>query len=112
MATKAELEAELAKLRSEMSALKSAPRANSTDTGADENGAKDGENPSVETRSDSKPSKAEMTDVIESLREGDLESVVQTLMDELEGLPSRKPLLTALGAFIVGYLIGRSGSKG
>lgn len=103
MATKAELEAELAKLRSELSDLKSTPRAAADDVGDEVADA------------DSEPKDASVEDhkaVVEALQEGDLESIVQALMDELEDLPSRKPLLTALGAFIVGYLIGRTGSKG
>lgn len=104
MATKAELEAELAKLRSEMSALKAAPKAEAAAPVADQGGVEAGE--------DASPPDEESAGVVEALRGGDLESVVQALMDELEDLPSRKPIMTALGAFVIGYLIGRSGSKG
>ena len=38
----------------------------------------------------------------------DLEIVAKKIYKELEGLPEKKPLLTALGAFAIGFMIGRS----
>lgn len=102
MATKAELEAELAKLQSELSDLKAAPRA----TPDSDEAPAESDAPEAAAPEDHKD------DMIGALKDGDIEGIVKSLMDELEDLPSRKPLLTALGAFIVGYMIGRSGSKG
>jgi hypothetical protein len=113
MATKAELETELIKLRRELAESHKPSRENTADEVRKEpdealsqaEGSADGEN-------DIPTSKEEVAGIIESLKGGDFEGVVQQLMDELDGMPNRKPILTALGAFIVGYLVGRSGSKG
>jgi hypothetical protein len=113
MATKAELETELLQLRRELAESQKPSRENTADEARKEpdeelsqtEGSADGEN-------DIPTSKEEVAGIIDSLKGGDFEGVVQQLMDELEGLPNRKPILTALGTFVIGYLVGRSGSKG
>ncbi len=112
MATKAELEAELAKLRLELEEIRKLPKADSSaaDDTAKENA--DQSPPSKDADSKNFAAKEETADIMQSLQEGNFEGVVHQLMEELEGLPHRKPLLMALGALVVGYLVGRSGSKG
>jgi hypothetical protein len=112
VATKAELEAELAQLRSE---LKEARDSASVDGAAAETTAtKSADQPmsSEDASADDPAPKENNADILHSLQDGNFEGVIHQLIEELEGLPNRKPLLMALGALAVGYLIGRSGRKG
>lgn len=82
MATKAELEAEVLRLRAELEQRDVAPR-------------------------EEKPE----PEVAQEPREGDDESWDQSLADVLEvleDLPQKQPIMLALGALAVGYLIGRA----
>lgn len=87
MATKAELEAELAALRKELAQLKGLPDEAAEDT--------DDEGHST------------IRDFVGSLRDTDLEGLAKQLTDEIEGAMHEKPLLTALGILVVGYALGR-----
>ncbi|MBO6899630.1 MAG: hypothetical protein JJ868_19920 [Shimia sp.] len=83
MATKAELEAELKQLRAELSerdAALDAAKASRTDT--DHETELEDDSPSLETD-------------------------IGEILAELEKFPHKQPLMFALGAFAVGYLIGR-----
>lgn len=91
MATKAELEAELASLRKELAALKdkagdAAPEA-----------AEDAEGGAYST----------ITDFVTSIRETDIDGLAKQLTNEIETAMHEKPLLTALGILVVGYALGR-----
>lgn len=85
MATKTELEAELAKLKQELAENKSAAKKEKA------------EQPEVQE-----------DDQWEELEHGSLEGIAEKIVEELEELPMKKPLLLALGVFVLGYMIGRS----
>ena len=90
MATKAELEAELARLKEELAQSKAASQ----------------------TRHDAQPDEdipapdPGMSEVLSALQHGEIDT--KELLHKLEELLSQKPVLTVLGIFAVGYLIGRS----
>lgn len=83
MATKAELEAELATLRAELAARDRPEKAeeNDEDKGGKDEGAGLADN---------------------------LEKDIGEILADLEDLPNKQPLLFALGAFAVGFMLGRS----
>lgn len=83
MATKAELEAELKQLRAELSARDAALETKET------------------TKVDAEP-EPEVDDESPSL-----EADIGEILAELEEFPHKQPLMFALGALAVGYLIGR-----
>ncbi|MBJ6370539.1 hypothetical protein [Sedimentitalea arenosa] len=87
MATKAELEAELAELRKQIA-----------DRDAKDAAAKPQTAP-----------QATLTDYLESygLDQQEIEALLEQIGTELGNLPKTKPLLTLLGAFGVGVLLGR-----
>jgi hypothetical protein len=117
MATKAELEIELAKLKLQLAesqvtaaasqVAENAPGENSAETApeATELPASGHSHDPDEGRT---ASDHDLSEVEKALRHGDLGGLAQQMVEELEGLPQKKPLLTALGALILGYLIGRS----
>ena len=84
MATKADLEKELAALKAELAAL----RKTSDETP---------DRPANPAQS-----------VISSLKEGDLEGLANELTAELESALNDKPLMTALGLVVLGYALGRA----
>ncbi len=86
MATKAELELELADLKRQFAERKELE-------------------PTAETLDDDK---AEMTVSDNEDSEIDWEAELGELVDQLDDLTHKKPLLFALGAFAIGYLLGRS----
>lgn len=91
MATKAQLESELAELRIQLAQRESAS-----------NGGLDAaSNETDPTDADEAASEAE-----EDL--ADWEEQIQDVLKELKDLPHKKPLMLALGALALGYLIGRS----
>ncbi len=81
MATKAELEAELKQLRAELAERNAAAEVKETSE-VDLEPEMDDESPSLETD-------------------------IGEILAELEEFPHKQPLIFALGAFAVGYLIGR-----
>jgi hypothetical protein len=89
MATKAELEDELAALRKELAAMKKTAGDTADDI-------------AEETQSHSIPG-----DILAALRGTDLEGLAKELTDEIETALHEKPLLTALGILVVGYALGR-----
>lgn len=93
MATKAELETELARLRKELAEGKASVTEKEAVLDTDE-------------------ATAEAENASEAFEGGDLEGLFSQLLNDLETLPNRKPVLTALGIFFVGYLFGRSGHRG
>ncbi|MEH6835173.1 MULTISPECIES: hypothetical protein [Falsihalocynthiibacter] len=90
MATKAELEAELAQLRKALSEIKNVTSQEDVQT-------------------DTAAAQADSSGLFE---EGEFAGLVHQALEDLETLPHRKPVLTALGIFFVGYLFGRSGHRG
>lgn len=110
MATKAELEAELAQLRLELKEIRNSISGHGAPT--DTNATESADQPRSSTDTNGPAPKEEHADLLQSLQDGNFEGVIHQLIEELEGLPNRKPLLLAFGALAVGYLIGRSGSKG
>ena len=88
MATKAQLEAELAELRQQ---LAERPAENPEPQQAE---------PEATIPPEFSPEPAE--------GELDLDKEIGELISQLDGLPAKHPLLLALGAFAVGYLIGRT----
>jgi hypothetical protein len=98
MATKAELEAELARMRRELADLrKVAQPSGSSDAGAGSSSA------DASHRSASHP---DLADALAALGNGDIDA--EALLTQAEELLTKKPVLTALAVFAVGYLIGRS----
>mmetsp|Transcript_13351 Transcript_13351/g.21165 ORF Transcript_13351/g.21165 Transcript_13351/m.21165 type:complete len:86 (+) Transcript_13351:393-650(+) len=83
MATKAELEAELKQLRAELAERDASLEAKETSE----------VKPEPESKMDDEPVS--------------LEADIGELLAELEEFPNKQPLMFALGAFVVGYLIGR-----
>lgn len=90
MATKAQLEAELAELRQQL-----AQQARRNDSGSEAEPAKSAERPG----GDAADPEADNPD---------WETQLQEVLKEVEDLPHKKPLLLALAALALGYLIGRS----
>lgn len=57
---------------------------------------------------DAKPSEPGPEPVADTASAQDWETVVQDVIAELKDIPNEKPILLALGAFALGYLVGRS----
>lgn len=89
MATKAELESELADLRRQL-----AEKPASVEVPEDGIAIEDAESDDPVTDPDAKPV--------------DWETELTDLIAQLDDITHKKPLLLALGAFTVGYLLGRS----
>jgi ElaB/YqjD/DUF883 family membrane-anchored ribosome-binding protein len=100
MATKAQLEAELAALRAKLAESQAAKATASQDAArkaADKQG--------------SAPADADtVTSILEDhdIRPEELEDVWHQFVAELEEFPQRKPLLTAAAAFALGFILGRA----
>ncbi len=90
MATKAELESELAQLRAELAQAREMARAM----------------PPEDARPDASR-EAEPAPV----DRGEIESLISELRDEIEAAAHEKPLLVAACAFVLGLLIGRGTSR-
>ncbi|WP_294220328.1 hypothetical protein [uncultured Shimia sp.] len=86
MATKAELEAELAQLRAELA---------SRDAGI--------KSESLVEVTNTTSSTPDATDDVN----GSFDNDIKEILADLEEIPHKQPLLLALGALAVGYLIGR-----
>ena len=93
MATKAQLETELAALREQLARRETASDEGISDSGPDEIDPADTEGASA-------------SEIEEDI--ADWEEQIQDVVKELKELPHKKPLLLALGALALGYLIGRS----
>ncbi|WP_068113340.1 hypothetical protein [Tropicimonas marinistellae] len=93
MATKAELEAELEKLRAEMAARPEPAL-----------GAKAS---SEQTRTEAAETALDRFLSDHDLKIDDFENLLKRLSEEVGGLPQHKPILTALGAFALGFFAGR-----
>jgi ElaB/YqjD/DUF883 family membrane-anchored ribosome-binding protein len=91
MATKAELEAELASLRQELAALRDTAGEAADEVAED---AEDGAHSTI-------------TDFVAAIRDTDVEGLAKQLTNEIETAMHEKPLLTALGILVVGYALGR-----
>ena len=85
MATKAELEAELVDLKAQLAANRAPAKEQQTEASAEP-----------------------PADEWEDLGHGSIEGIAEQIVEELEGFPAKKPLLMALGVFVLGYMIGRS----
>jgi len=84
LATKAQLEAELAKLKQQL-AKRETPAEAELSGRPEGDAATEAEAPTT-----------------------DWDAQIRDVLEELEDLPHSKPLVFALGAFALGYLIGRS----
>lgn len=97
MATKAELEAELASLKKQLAEREalstSQTAAENVETAVDEIGGPTGD---------------DLDEAFAALREGDLGALAQQLKDEIKGLPLNSPVLTTIVAFLLGYMLGRA----
>ncbi|PSL17724.1 hypothetical protein [Shimia abyssi] len=88
MATKAELEAELLNLRRQLAERSSQH---------------------VDAREEAHADPSVDEDMVEPLKgKTDWEKEVSEIMAELEHLPHKQQLLIALGAFAIGFLVGRA----
>jgi len=92
LATKAQLEAELAKLRQQL-----AQQAQREDSVSEADPAKSAERHG-----------GDAADPDADADTQDWETQLQEVLKEVEDLPHKKPLLLALGALALGYMIGRS----
>ena len=102
MATKAELEAELAELKKLYSETQNTSvNIQNDETIDDAVSAK--KKPTVKS---SKTLVDDLSNTFTDLKSDDLENVAKRIFKELEGLPEKKPLLTVLGAFVLGFLTG------
>ncbi len=121
MATKAELEAELAVLRAQLAEEDPVPPSDQ------DKSAPDGENStantgpdeaSTGTESQGTTSQGETSQdadhpILDRLLSGqtphaeDIKAILEQLSQELGDLPKEKPVLTALAAFALGVLVGR-----
>ncbi|NRB17435.1 MAG: hypothetical protein HRU33_07640 [Rhodobacteraceae bacterium] len=97
MATKAQLEAELAELRQQLAQQKAAAAA----AAASEAGR-------GAVATDGGLSQHSSDDPVSDPDNPDWEEQLQEFLTGLEDFPQKKPLLLALGALALGYLIGRS----
>ncbi len=88
MATKAELEAELVLLRAELAKRDAAVAPDRPE----DVGATDASSPLSQT---------------DETSEVALDTDIKEILADLEDIPQKQPLMFALGAFAVGYLIGR-----
>ncbi|WP_299420508.1 hypothetical protein [uncultured Shimia sp.] len=90
MATKAELEAELARLRAELAArdIREKSRAEEAAPPTEEGLQEEG--------------------IHRVAAQTDWETDIGEILSDLEELPHKQPMMFALGAFAVGYLIGRA----
>ncbi len=94
MATKAELEAELADLRKKLADTKADAKADDAPEPDEDPPASTGGLAGILAEHDVKTE--------------DLEDLWNQLVKELDGLPQRKPLLTAAAAFALGFILGRA----
>lgn len=103
MTTKAELEAELAALKNQLNQRDSKPAPPSQRA-----------EPAEQTASETTDIPlAGISDFLKTHGLGveDLESLWAQVNSELDGLPNKKPLLTAVGAFGLGFVLGRISKK-
>lgn len=99
MTTKAELEAELKQLKDEM---KQRDAASDTATSTPKETAKKGADTADASLSD-------LSDVLKAkgLDPTEIEHLWAQVSSELDDFPNRKPLLTAVAAFGLGFMLGR-----
>lgn len=114
MARKTEIDAEVAELKEQLSTVpegaggsKATPRKNKNSTSAKAR-KNTPENPGDDD--------VELENVISDLKEHGLEfdelkGVWDQITAELKDLPTKKPLVTALGAFLIGFTAGRMSRK-
>jgi hypothetical protein len=109
MATKAELEIELASLRKELAerdTLSTKQQESGSDTSTATGTAPENGQSTVdaidETNADS------LDEVFAALQEGDLGALARQFEDEIGNLSQNSPVLTTLGAFLLGYLLGKA----
>lgn len=115
MATREELQAELETLRAKMAETERREDtvASKRENGAGENGADTMSEPPAETATGQEPDHAEIRSELDRLlrplgvSEEELETLAQQFWKELDTLPQNKPLLTAIAAFGLGFVLGR-----
>lgn len=98
MTTKAELEAELAELRQQMDEVPDASEA--------EADTRQEAQPEVDTNGTGHPA---LDGILHDhgISSDEIRSLMDQFSEELGHLPQNKPLLTALGAFALGVVVGR-----
>lgn len=100
MATKAELERELAELRRQMQERPEAVAADPVEE----------PEPGIEPEAVPKGTGNDLIDQFlkeQGVAMEDIREVMDQFNEELGDLPQNKPLLTALGAFAIGFVLGR-----
>lgn len=97
MATKAELETELAALKQDLEKSRSAQEAQPSETGAQKADESDGGAHGL---------KKVLAD--HGVDADGVESLCETLLEELKALQKEKPLTVAIGAFALGLVVGRA----
>lgn len=109
MATRSEMEAELYALKAKMAEL------DKLEKEATEEQAQPAPEPVTEPpdetapRASLKEAKSEIQRLLEpyGLSEETLEELATEFWNELDALPQNKPLITAIGAFALGFVLGR-----
>ncbi len=101
MATKAELEAELAQLKKDLAAMQPPDDAASAPEEDPDAHAAEGED-------DSKPRIGGLDWALSQLEGTELEHLVSRFAAEVEDMHEHKPLMTLFGAFLLGYVLGRT----
>lgn len=98
MATKAELEAELAALKHQMD-----EQTASTSQTAPPDGAPPEDAPAPMAEGDQ-----DLSATLDALKAGDVAGLAGQIEHELKDLSLNKPVMTALGAFALGFVVGRA----
>ena len=104
MATKAELETELAELKKEFAALDELK----TSEPAKSDGAKKSKQTQGDGESKNTIGQHDELDDVSTLRTMDIEGITTKAIEGFEDTFDKKTLLIAFGVFFAGYLIGRS----
>ena len=108
MATRAELMAELDMLRAKMAELE----AEDADTAKAEDPPSDDppDEPATDEETGLAAAQSELERILapHGVSVEDIESLADQLWTELGSLPQNKPLVTAIGAFALGFVLGRA----
>lgn len=103
MATKAELESELAELKKQLASRPERKRRRESGQGDTPD-----DQPLHETGEDPLDAIPESLEDLEKLDDGQVHTLIKQISNELGDLAENKPLLNMLGAFVLGYLLGKS----
>ena len=109
MATKAELQAELDSLRAKMAELDDLDRTADASQKEEPEQEQSQPEPTHGSKSGLSDAASELERILapHGVSSSDIEALAKQLWEELDNLPQNKPLVTAIGAFALGFLIGR-----